>query len=315
MSIKNIVKSIVDFSGPLGLKVQKVAPEIFLGAGVIGIVTSTVLACRATLKVGKIMDEHKEKVNMIHEATENIKNGTLSTEKYSIEDSKKDLTITYIQTGVEFLKAYGPSIALLGISLGSIIKGHNIMKGRNIALMAAYKGIQEAFNNYRKRVIEEHGKEADYMYKNGIKAIEVTTPSYTDENGVKHKESKTKLMVADKDGISAYARYFNDSCSQWSSSNDYNHFFLLAQQNYFNDILRVRGHVFLNEVYDALGLNRSEAGAIVGWIKGQGDGFIDFGAFDPDTKSYLPLVSSEDGILLDFNVDGVIYSDFTNTKV
>jgi hypothetical protein len=314
MSIKNMLTGLINFAGPTGLKAQKLAPEIFLIAGVVGIVTSTVMACLATRKVDAIVVEHKEEVDRIHRIIDN-------------ENERKDLAMVYIKTGGAFLKAYGPAIGLLALSLTGIVKGHNIMKGRNLALMAAYKGIQEAFEAYRKRVVEEHGKQTDFMYKNGLRQVEITTPAHVDENGKKVKEEKHTSIVSDINGVSAYARYFepeytdengiHHGCSQWSPAKDYNYFFLIATQRHFNDILTARGHVFLNEVYDALGLERTEAGSIVGWVKnGKGDNFIDFGAFDPDTNTYLPLVTSDNGcVLLDFNVDGVIYADFTNVKV
>lgn len=304
MSIKNVMNGIITFAGPTGLKAQKLAPEIFLIAGVIGIISSTVMACFATRKIDPIIEEHKEKVENIHTAIDQ-------------EFVKKDLAMTYLKTGGKFLKAYGPAIALLGISLAAIVKGHNIMKGRNLALMAAYKGIQEAFNSYRKRVVEEHGKEKDFMYKNGLREVEVVTPAHIDENGKKVKEERHTSIVADLNGRSAYAREFDRTCGQWSPSKDYNYYFLIATQRHFNDILTARGHVFLNEVYDALGLDRSEAGSIVGWVKnGAGDNFIDFGAFDAESETYLPLATSDDGsVIVDFNVDGVIYADFTNVKI
>ena len=98
--------------------------------------------------------------------------------------------------------------------------------------------------------------------------------------------------------------------------NDYNMMFLRQQQNYFNDLLRVRKHVFLNEVYDALGIPRSQAGAVVGWmISEENDNFIDFGIFDGDKPRSRDFVNGyENSILLDFNVDGVIYNLFTKEK-
>jgi hypothetical protein len=107
---------------------------------------------------------------------------------------------------------------------------------------------------------------------------------------------------------SGYARFFDESSVQWRSDYTHNTFFLKTQQNYANDLLKIQGHVFLNEVYDLLGLPRSSAGALVGWVyEGDdiGDNYIDFGIFAPENvdalNGYVPR------FLLDFNVDGVIY--------
>ena len=84
--------------------------------------------------------------------------------------------------------------------------------------------------------------------------------------------------------------------------------FLNGQQNFANDLLQARGHVFLNEVYDMLGIPRSQAGAVVGWVKEFGDGYVDFGIFDGKTSQARSFVNGEErNILLDFNVAGVIY--------
>ena len=88
--------------------------------------------------------------------------------------------------------------------------------------------------------------------------------------------------------------------------------FLRAQQQYANDKLIAQGHLFLNEVYDMLGLPRTKAGAIVGWVyddnNAVGDNFVDFGIYDVHRETARDFVNGyERSILLDFNVDGVIY--------
>lgn len=78
-----------------------------------------------------------------------------------------------------------------------------------------------------------------------------------------------------------------------------NRIFLQCQENYFNHKLKVTGHVFLNEVYDALGFERTREGAAMGWMVGD-DKFIDFGIAEQHD------ISGEKHILLNFNIDGVI---------
>ena len=58
-----------------------------------------------------------------------------------------------------------------------------------------------------------------------------------------------------------------------------------------------------------LGLPRTQAGQLVGWVKGQGDDFVDFGIFDGDDMKHRDFVNGyERSILLDFNVDGIVYN-------
>ena len=316
MKLEKIVVGLSNLTTKSGFILKARSPEILLVLGVAGTVASTILACRATLKVEDVLDEHLEKIDKINDCWGKVKDGEIPLDIYSEKDHKRDVVVTYTQTAVNFIKLYGPSITLGTASIFLIISGHNILKQRNVALMAAYNVVAEGFNAYRKRVIEEHGEDVDYMYKHGLRKQEITEMAYTDADGVKHKAQKKQVLVEGPNGLSSYARFFDDGCSQWSKNSEYNLMFLRSQQNYYNDMLKARGHVFLNEVYDALGIPRTQAGAIVGWMIGdRGDNFIDFGIFDGDRMKARDFVNGyERSILLDFNVDGVIYDLFTKKR-
>ncbi len=316
MNFERLVTGISKLTGRTGLLMKVKSPEILLVMGITSGIGATILACRATLKVEGVLEEHKAKAEKINECWEKVKDGEIALDVYSEQDHRKDLTVTYTQTAVDFIKLYGPAVSLGVVSIFCIVSGHGIMKQRNVALVAAYKAVEEGFSAYRKRVVEEHGEEADYKYKHGLRSVEVTEMAYIDEDGVKHKaQKKMMLSPADEAIPSVYARFFDEACGQWSKTPEYNLMFLRAQQNYYNDMLKARGHVFLNEVYDALGIPRSQAGSIVGWVLGRGDDFIDFGIFDGDRVRARDFVNGhERSILLDFNVDGVIYDLFTREK-
>ena len=125
-------------------------------------------------------------------------------------------------------------------------------------------------------------------------------------------------MAAD---ISGYARFFEKYTQDedgnsilnphWESNNEYNLMFIKAQERYANDLLKAKKRVFLNDVYEMLGLPRTKAGQIVGWVydpeSPKGDNYIDFGLY-ADNLSYSDYVNGFDqAILLDFNVDGNIW--------
>ena len=169
-----------------------------------------------------------------------------------------------------------------------------------MALTAAYAAVDEAFKRYRERVVEKYGEEEDRNLRYESEEIE-----YIDEKG----KTKKVLRASDENEHSMYARFFDEYSPSWSKEPEYNYVFLRCQQNWANDMLRARGHLFLNEVYDMLGINRSRAGSVVGWLIGdEGDNQIDFGIFDPNNESARDFVNGREGsILLDFNVDGVIY--------
>ena len=307
MKINNLVNSATRTFNRAGLKLKKHSPEIMVTAGVIGVVASAVMACKATTKASSIVDEMKEEMDKIHKAADMV-----DEEIYSEEDLKKDTSIVYIQTGVKFAKLYGPSIALGALSITSILVGHNILRKRNLALAAAYTAIDTSFKAYRGRVVERFGKELDKELRYNIKAKEVEE-TVIDEKTGKEKVVKKTIDVVDPNEYSDYARFFDDGCNGWSKDPEFNLMFLKQQQSYAHDLLKTRGHLFLNEVYDLLGIQRTKAGNIVGWIYDEknpvGDNFVDFGIYDINRPKNRDFVNGyERTIILDFNVDGDILS-------
>ena len=180
------------------------------------------------------------------------------------------------------------------------------MKARQVALIAAYTGLQNAYDAYRRRVLaEEDGEERDLYYRTGRRKEKIAVTS-TDENGKETTKNEIVDIFGDSHEYSQYARYFDESSKQWQNEHEYNLTYLLHQQAYANDKLHAVGHVFLNEVYDMLGFPHTQAGQVVGWVEGNGDDFIDFGIFEGKVPSRKFVNGYENTILLDFNVDGVI---------
>ena len=298
-----IMKSISGFVNKTVMKIKKHGPEIFIVAGITGTVVSAVIACKATLKVNKIIEDAKNDIDKIHTATEN--GVTEAGEDYSVEDSKKDLSIVYIQTGVKFAKLYAPALIIGTLSITSIIASNNILRKRNAALGVAYAAIDKSYKEYRSRVIERYGEQVDNELKYGLKAKKFEETEVDPETG-KEKKVKKTVMVSDPNLKSDYAVYFDSKSRNYETNMDYNRMFLKAQQAYANDKLQTRGHIFLNEVLDDLDLPRTPAGQIVGWTKNGPDGYVNFRILEVERET-------EDGrhepaILLDFNVEGDIWS-------
>ena len=286
-------------------QVKKHSPEILMVAGIAGTIVGTVLACKATTKVSKIIEEKNKNVEDVHTCLED------NTKEYTEEDSKKDLTIIYAQTGVKLFKLYAPAIGVMVLSFASIIAGHKVLKKRNIAIAAAYAVIDKGFKQYRKNVIEEFGEGVDQQMRFGLKSKEIKKK---DKDGKTVKE--TEYYIDPKgnplDNISEYARFFDAASSNFAKDPEYNMMFLRRQQDYANEMLKSRGHLFLNEVYDLLDIPRSKAGQVVGWVydkngNTKGDNYVDFGLYRNDQGTRRFVNGLEYNILLDFNVDGVIY--------
>ena len=279
------------------LHINKVSPEIFTGVGVAGLVTAGVMACYVTYKnLDDVVAEHEERMNKI----ETVYND--QSFEYSEDDYKKDKFIVGFDTCKAVAKLYLTPVLLGAASIALVAKGHSIMVKRNAALMVAYDALSKAFDGYRNRVKEELGEEAERDIHYNLKEAKTVVK----ENTEKHPGCKKKMNVSD---YSQYARFFDSANRNWSKTPEFNMMFLKAQQNAANDMLLARGHVFLNEVYDMLGIPRSQAGAVVGWILDKDhDNFIDFGIFNINSEAARAFVNGdEDTILLDFNVDGLIY--------
>lgn len=277
---------------------QKHSPTILFGTGVVGVVATAVMASRATLKLDEVVDETQDKLST---AKQLFHSGHMD---YSANDYKQDVIVLYSRTAMSVAKLYAPTIAVGALSIAALTGSHVILNRRNIALTAAYTTVEKAFNEYRKRVLDEFGEDKERELRYGLKTEEVEV--HDTEKGVVTKQKEVVYT-----GKSPYAKFFDrDTSTSWSPQPEYNLLFLRCQQNYANDRLRARGHVFLNEVYDGLGLERTKAGAVVGWVKNsEGDGFVDFGVFtDKNMETVFDFVTGrEGGMWLDFNVDGVIY--------
>lgn len=286
-------------------QVKKHSPEILMVAGIAGTIVGTVLACKATTKVSEIIEEKNKNIEDVHTCLED------NTKEYTEEDSKKDLTIIYAQTGVKLFKLYAPAIGVMALSFASIIAGHKVLKKRNIAIAAAYAAIDKGFKQYRKNVIEEFGEGVDQQMRFGLKSKEIKKK---DKDGKTVKETEYYIDPEGNplDNISEYARFFDAASENFAKDPEYNMMFLRRQQDYANEMLKARGHLFLNEVYDLLDIPRSKAGQVVGWVydkngNTKGDNYVDFGLYRNDQGTRRFVNGLEYNILLDFNVDGVIY--------
>lgn len=307
MNTTNIIKTAKGIVGRSGLILKKHSPTILTIGGIAVIGAGVVLAWKA----GRKHETVKNKVDARAKEVEDTKNN-LDEEFYSEEEYKKDRVKAVLFGIGEYTKLYVPAILTTASGITAILVGHKVLKSRNMALVAAFQMVNEAFQKYRKRVIDEYGEETDYLFRTGQK-IEETVTKTRDENGKKVKSVEKKVVKINDDG-NPYRFFFDEGSCLYKRGNRLSNLTVLRhQQNYANDILNIRGHIFLNEVLDSLGLEHTPAGAVCGWIKNpdQGDNFVDFGVFDRLTGTpYDEFVcpgTTEPSFELTFNVQGVIY--------
>lgn len=303
--IKNMINKVK-------FNVVKHSPEILMGIGIAGVVTSTVLACRSTLKVKDILEDKETNMNNVKEVLAE------GREDYTEEDARKDKTIIMTTTAIRIMKLYIPSVIIGAGSIACLLESHNVMRNRNAGLAAALAATTESFKQYRERVTEKYGDEVDKEMRYGIKKEK------KEKDGKKTKEDI--VVGCDEKELSGYARYFNESNINWTDDPQFNMMFLRQNQNWANDKLISQGYLYLNDVYDALGFPKTKAGQVVGWVydpknNERGDNYVDFGIYDLNVRGYRDEMANDtiaeerqdfingyrNSILLDFNVDGNIW--------
>lgn len=274
-------------------------PQILVVSGCVGVVAGAVKACYDSMALPEVLAQHRERVAEVHKNHQDESNS---------KEEKRALTAAYVTTGVAVVKLYAVSASIEAVSIISILAGNNILRKRNLALAAACSEITASFNDYRSKVVEKYGQEVDDALRFGITQAKIEE-TVVDEDGKKKKVKKT-IDVAT--GLpSDYARYFaHGEARGWEPNDSYNELFLKAQQNAANHILFTNKILFLNDIYDMLGIDRSISGQAVGWIldedAAEGDGHVDLRF----RKVYRESADAENGYesvwLIDPNVDGPI---------
>ena len=293
-----------------GLQLKKHSPEILIVTGIVGVVTSAVMACKATTKVNEVIEKGKLAINDAHDRQADAEAGIISAEEYTPDIHKKELTMAYAKTGYELVKLYAPAVTIGVLSLTAIVSSNNILRKRNVAIAAAYASTEKLFKEYRGRVIERFGKELDRELRYNIKAKEIETIT-VNEDGSESVQKKT-VQVAEVAEYDEFTRIFDETNCHWVKDAERNKYFILEVQAMANDKLQRQGYLFLNDVYEALGFDKTSGGQVVGWVYDLdnpiGENCVDFGIFD---EAYLKrnkrfINGYERSILLNFNHDGNI---------
>lgn len=294
-NIKNAVTSKV---GRQVLQAHKHSPHVMFGVGVVGVVATVVLASRATLRLEEVVEETQDKMEQAKQLRES------ENPAYSEHDYQLDTTRLYVRQSFQVAKLYAPAFLIGATSIGLLTGSHVQLTKRNAGVMAAYAALQKATDEYRARVVADVGADKEREYRFGAEEHELFSETKEGEPIVERVKRAA--------GGSTYSRLFDEHNSNWQNTPDFSYTFLSCQQKYFNEKLNARGHVFLNEVYDALDMPRSSAGAVVGWVKDnpKGDSYVDFGIMDEkNVDQFLDFMQGrEKALWLDFNVDGVIYN-------
>lgn len=326
----NLTKTIKNVGKYAGIKMWQHSPTILAVVGTSGIIAAGVMACKATLKLEKTVAEKSADIDGVRESLDVAKktvelggDDADNAQEYIDKIYRRDLFKSYLNMGAAIGKLYGPSILVCAASVGCIFGSKKIMDNRYSACLAACTTTERLFADYRKRVVDDLGEDADRKYRFGMETKEIQVPELDKKgNPKKDKEGNIKTKTEKVNTIPAsfpdseFARVFEEATSwEWDRNVDVNAISLLQKQRYANDLLKSRGWLFLNEVYTMLGFPITPYGQDVGWIYTKdnecGDNVVDFGlykAFKPGSnQTRLEAMSYENNaIVLDFNVDGYI---------
>lgn len=298
------------FVGKTKLSFIKNAPTLAIGAGVVGLVGAVYLSGKSAIKTQHILEEHRKEMKAEVDAYEEVivlrqedPEACPEVTEQSHNTAKFHITI---QTGFKVAKAYGPTLAIAGLSIASIVYGRNIFQKRLTSLAAALQITTATLERYRNTVAEDIGveEEADLFKsasKQHLERLANQVDSLEEAHDARNNVSRT-----------AFARWFDQSNSLWTNQTGENRFFVSAAQNYFNDILNRRGYVFLNEVYTHLGFQPVPEGQTMGWIQNEDypDTVIDFDVFNSKSSESRGFINDlTPTVLLDFHGVSYILAD------
>jgi hypothetical protein len=277
------------------LQTKKNSPTVMFVVGIAGVTAAAVLASRATLRLEETLDYNLSNIEDLNELQH-------SDVEMDEQDIIKDKIVFYGGLVFDVTKLYAPAVIVGGIGIACLTGSHNILMKRNAALTAAYVALERSYTAYRDHIRLQVGEENELVIHRNAEA---TAMERQDFNEV----TSGKKAVSSRAGYSGYAKFFDEASQYWTRNAEKNLFFIHCQQNYANELLHSRGHLFLNEVYDSLGIPRTTAGSVVGWTMYEdGDNYVDFGIFNHHSDEVRSFVNGvEECVLLDFNVDGVIY--------
>lgn len=200
-------------------------PEILTGVGIAGMLTTTVLAVKATPKAIRLLEERKEE---------------LEVDK-----------LTPVETVKTTWKCYIPA-ALTGVaSTACLIGSSTVSVRRNAALTAAYKLSETALSEYKNAVVETIGEKKEHLIHDKIAEKQI------ERNPI----NKGSIIVTEKGNTLCFdpisGRYFKSDIDKIRKAEN-----TLNKQIFTNAFGE---GVSLNDFYDELGLPRTSRGYEIGW--------------------------------------------------
>lgn len=290
----------------LSFNIKRNSPQLLVAGSILTGAAAIVTACIATRKIDDVLEEHSNSMEKLERAELN-------------EDEHKNIKAKiYVRTGLKMAALYAPTAALAVTSGASMLWAFKITETRYNSLSAAFMATDQAFKQYRGRVIDQLGEEVDHQLRFG-KPVEQIEESKSESN-----EPTTDKPIVYSNAITAdpYIRIFDETNPMFEQNGDYNLNRLIQVQSVVNNSLRNRGFVMLWEVLQKLGYPVTPESLTLGWVLDRskfkytgdnddialdyiGDALIDFGIYDKANSLFINGEIPECRLL--FNVHGNVY--------
>ena len=250
--------------------VSKRSPEILTGIGIAGMVTTTVLAVKATPKALELIEEEKSVQNraLLDEAEKTGSDVTAQVSK-----------LKPIETVKVAWKPYIPAMLTGMASIACLIGAQSVSARRHAALYSAYKLSETALTEYKDKVVETIGEKKEKQIKQKIAEDKV------DKAIEDIKENKTKVVVSE-DGDT----WFIDAYSQIPFKSTVNKIDKAINELNRDMVVYAPSGASLSDFYDKLDLPHTGYSDQVGWTLDDGPIEKDISdAIVKDGKAYIIL--------------------------
>lgn len=253
---------------------KKYRPEILTGIGITGMITSTILAVRATPKALILLEDEKRRIN--HEMLKNAKSDY--ARDYHMINPIKSLPVKDV---IKITwRCYVPSVSFTILSTLCLVGASSANFRRNTALATAYSLSESAFKEYQSKVIEEIGNKKEQEVRDSI-AKDKLNKNPIHDNEIFITEKGNTLCF---DAMSG--RYFKSDIDT-----------IKKVENDLNRRMRDEIVVSLNDFYYEIGLKGVKMGDELGW--NIDDGYIDIQFYSQLTEEDKPC------IVIDYTVDSI----------
>lgn len=224
----NLKQKFYRMCGKSRLYLRRSSPTILCCVAAVGVVGTAIASAKAVPKAMKLLEN--------------------ATEEKGEKLSKAEIVITVAPL-------YIPTVAIGAGTIFCIFGANILSKHQQAQLMSAYALLKNYHKEYRDKLIELHGEEADIEIRNAM---------------VRERCNFHPLDLDVPDGkVIFYDEISGESVMRYERE-------VIDAEYHFNRNFTLRGYAFLNEFYEFLGLPTTEYGGTVGWSISSGIEWVDF---------------------------------------